>query len=167
MRPAPCHDPRHASSREPWTGRPLTVGLPTGAGPAELAACVVAASRSGASRSTARSAAVAVRGPGRKPIRLSEAGPRSADLAREMRMRLDFNPPPRVLGSPRGTCGTMLEDALDGHPQHVRPRRLFFFVGLAAVAIALASSAPAPAAKQMMLGLFDDAATYGSPASTF
>jgi hypothetical protein len=61
----------------------------------------------------------------------------------------------------------MLEDGLDGCPQGVRLWRLFFSVVLAAAALALGASAPAPASNQMMLGLFDDAATYGSPATTF
>jgi Glycosyl hydrolase catalytic core len=61
----------------------------------------------------------------------------------------------------------MLEAALDDMRLRARPRRLLGWVVVAAAAVVLASSPPAPAAKQMMLGLFDDAATYGSPATTF
>jgi len=46
------------------------------------------------------------------------------------------------------------------------PARLYVFA-LAIAVVTLALPGPALASKQMLLGLFDDASTYGAPASTF
>jgi len=48
-----------------------------------------------------------------------------------------------------------------------RMRRLLVWLALCAAFVAVVSPGSAPASRQMLVGLFDDASTYGAPATTF
>jgi hypothetical protein len=61
----------------------------------------------------------------------------------------------------------MLEPPLDGRRAERRPWRFLPVLAVLLAVLAVASAGPAPASKQMMIGLFDDAATFGAPTTTF
>jgi Glycosyl hydrolase catalytic core len=61
----------------------------------------------------------------------------------------------------------MSEQLLNGTRSRSRARRLLLLLALSLAFVALALPGSAPASKQMMIGLFDDASTFGAPTTTF
>ena len=61
----------------------------------------------------------------------------------------------------------MLEHSLDASRPRVRARHALGWLALSVVLVSLGSPDSAPASKQLLVGLFDDASTFGAPATTF
>ena len=76
-------------------------------------------------------------------------------------MRFSLNRPMIRLTFLRRPCGRMLEHRAG------RRQRLLALPALVVTLAALLSPGSAPASRQLLIGLFDDASTYGAPKTTF